>query len=402
MQITRTIPLIVDQDKDIIDLVRTYTIAKNIASPICHNNGQHLTKLELHKQTYDLIRQQTGIPSQMACSVIRSVASAYSNRAKKHRRNINKSKDPKNIKVIDFKRESALFLTGRKSGKDASFKDNGTLSIATLGKRKKISYRIPDDFKNDFKNAETLDSITFFLRDGKLVGKLTLTLNIQDPSGSKPVGVDLNETNLIVAVDNQNNKFVFDGVPLKARNKRSRQNRKRLQKKLETVKAEGGDTRSIRRALKRLGQHQSDRTRNYCRLAAARLQEWSGEDSILVLEELHLEPVSKKDHSKRRSTRRRLNSFPYSELRKSIESRCERHGVLVEFVSPVNTSRKCNSCGAMGVRSRHNFRCPSCGYSEHADVNAARNIRDKFVVLRNDEAQSVASEAQSCGQAVAL
>jgi putative transposase len=48
-------------------------------------------------------------------------------------------------------------------------------------------------------------------------------------------------------------------------------------------------------------------------------------------------------------------------------------------VSPAYTSQRCNTCGEVDRRSRESqarFRCTSCGHTAHADVNAARNIRD--------------------------
>ena len=42
-------------------------------------------------------------------------------------------------------------------------------------------------------------------------------------------------------------------------------------------------------------------------------------------------------------------------------------------VNPSGTSVSCSSCGARGERRRTVFRC-ECGYRDHADLNAARNI----------------------------
>lgn len=49
----------------------------------------------------------------------------------------------------------------------------------------------------------------------------------------------------------------------------------------------------------------------------------------------------------------------------------------VEKVSPAYTSQTCSACGSVDARSRENqarFACTSCGYTENADVNAAKNI----------------------------
>jgi putative transposase len=49
----------------------------------------------------------------------------------------------------------------------------------------------------------------------------------------------------------------------------------------------------------------------------------------------------------------------------------------VEKIHPAYTSQRCSACGHVAADSRKSqalFRCTACGYTEHADVNAAKNI----------------------------
>jgi len=49
----------------------------------------------------------------------------------------------------------------------------------------------------------------------------------------------------------------------------------------------------------------------------------------------------------------------------------------VEKIDPAFTSQRCSKCGHVAADSRESqalFRCTTCGYTGHADVNAARNI----------------------------
>jgi transposase len=49
----------------------------------------------------------------------------------------------------------------------------------------------------------------------------------------------------------------------------------------------------------------------------------------------------------------------------------------VERVNPAYTSQRCSACGHVAADSRESqalFRCTACGYTDHADVNAAKNI----------------------------
>ena len=52
-------------------------------------------------------------------------------------------------------------------------------------------------------------------------------------------------------------------------------------------------------------------------------------------------------------------------------------GTCVITVNPAYTSQTCNVCTVVDRKSRESqavFRCTSCGHTEHADVNAAKNI----------------------------
>lgn len=61
----------------------------------------------------------------------------------------------------------------------------------------------------------------------------------------------------------------------------------------------------------------------------------------------------------------------------AIRSRARYTGTHVITVNPAYTSQMCNVCKVVDRKSRESqavFRCTSCGHTEHADVNAAKNI----------------------------
>lgn len=65
------------------------------------------------------------------------------------------------------------------------------------------------------------------------------------------------------------------------------------------------------------------------------------------------------------------------ELRRQLEYKQSWQGGLVVAVPPAGTSQRCSSCGheaAASRRSQAEFVCVACGYAEHADLNAAKNI----------------------------
>ncbi|WYL94328.1 MAG: transposase [Gloeotrichia echinulata IR180] len=79
-------------------------------------------------------------------------------------------------------------------------------------------------------------------------------------------------------------------------------------------------------------------------------------------------------------------SASWSDLVLKIEYLAAKHGKVVIKVNPKHTSQKCQNCGHVDAsnrdvrgasRSEEKFICTSCGHITHADINAAKNIRDR-------------------------
>jgi IS605 OrfB family transposase len=85
-------------------------------------------------------------------------------------------------------------------------------------------------------------------------------------------------------------------------------------------------------------------------------------------------------HGKRgtfpRTLNRRLSHWLYAYLMELLGRHCEEHGVRLERKDPWKTSQFCRACRRWDRRSRagDRFRCVHCGYSAHADLNAATNL----------------------------
>lgn len=377
MLLLRSIPLILSDDPEIRATIAAFTAVKNAASAFAFNEGgRPLRAVPLHRACYKHISGRVG--SQMTCSAIRLVAAAYTG-ARKNKHPI--------TGVFRFKHQSALWLAG-KPGKDASFLRNGKLSLLTVAGRKKVDFRIPASFQAQFDSAVELNSITVSLKNGKLCARLTLTLDIPTPVGYRPVGVDLNETNAVVACDSTGRTFFASGKKIKERNRRSRLTRKRLVARLNSRKAQKLGTRSVRRALKRLSGKQRNRSTTFAHTVAKQLCRWAPSGSVLVLEELKGigHGVSKKRQRetgkwKSGALRRRLSAWNHAQIRMFVEQKAPMFGHETQLISPAYTSVTCNECGRLGERRRHSFVC-ACGNRAHADVNAAKNIRDRYVVGR--------------------
>lgn len=379
MKIQRSIPIVIEGCQELKDLVVEYNQFQKAISETAYNGGLYLRPFELHALVYRQIESTLG--SQQKCSAIRGVCGAYGAAAKRK---------AKVTGPFVFRRKAALFL----EGKDFTFKKDGTLSILTTSGRQKLDFRIPKTFQNDYENAISFDSITI-LASGQ--ASLCLILEAPEPNGLNPVGIDLGVKNALVAYDGTRVLFV-SGSNIKQLNKRTKKVENRLRTKLESRKADGRRTDSVRRAITRLGKKRANRTRSFCRETASKLSKWAPEHPIFVMEDLKdVRKASEKSKTRktmRKGTRGKIHGWAYRQMGMAIESHAQRAGDAVAKINPYRTSKDCSDCnGQDGVRFGNRFTC-TCGYAAHADVNAARNIRNRFnAIPRGGGAQSTAPEA---------
>jgi putative transposase len=370
MEIKRTVTILLPKDPDLLATVKAFQQVQQALSQPCYNRGNPLGAIGLQRRCYDLVKGK--LSAQMTISAIRIVAGAYKS-AKCDRELI--------TKPFDFQRASALFLVGQR-GRDADFRADGTLSIWTVGGRKRLNYQVPEAFKPILSNALEIDSLTVFERNGNLLGRVRVSLEVPPPKGIHPVGVDVNETNTLVAVDADERELFISGQGLKVKTRQTHKTRSRLLQKLAARKAEKKDTRSIRRLLKRLGRKERNRARTFCQQVAKQLVDWAKPNSVLVFEDLKMPKVSKKLRVAR-GVRHRLAQWQHYLIRQSVTNKAQERGMEIEYVNPRYTSHNCSKCGLRGNRKSHRFECPHCGHQDHADKNAAVNIRTRYTVLRS-------------------
>ncbi|MFO8114746.1 MAG: transposase [Halorubrum sp.] len=75
------------------------------------------------------------------------------------------------------------------------------------------------------------------------------------------------------------------------------------------------------------------------------------------------------------------HKWAFNRVYEYVEYKAEIHGISVEQVSPENTSQRCSECGFTHPNNREGeaFECVKCGYGNHADYNAAKNIGLRYL-----------------------
>jgi len=73
--------------------------------------------------------------------------------------------------------------------------------------------------------------------------------------------------------------------------------------------------------------------------------------------------------------------WAFSRLYDYVEYKTTRHGIVVEQIDPAGTSRRYSHCGFTDPTNRdgETFACGECGYENHADYNAAKNIGLRYL-----------------------
>jgi putative transposase len=410
MKMQRTITILMPDDADLRATLTAFCSIQNAVSEVAFNGGKPLRAVELQRVVYEQVKGT--LSSQMTITALRLVAGAYASAKRNYARRVRaetkrkarceakgwmyKARTIKPVSVCRFERQAALFLVGER-GRDADFRADGMLSIWTVAGRKRIGYKLPPALRPLFESAKEIDSVTVIERRGSLYGRIALTLEAPEPKGITPVGIDLNETNALVAVDADGREFFQSGKATKVRNQRTMQTTKRVQRKLTTKKAEGADTHGVRRVLKRLSGRRKRRTDDFARVVAKRLIEWAPTDAVLAFEDLRIEPPYR-ELTRGVALRRRLTQWQHGAIRQAVANKAQLAGVAIAQVNPAYTSQKCSRCGLRGKRHRHAFTCPACGHAQHADVNAATNIRNRYVQFRLDGEPSISPEALPQGE----
>ncbi|MEV4753427.1 transposase, partial [Streptosporangium sp. NPDC049248] len=205
-------------------------------------------------------------------------------------------------------------------------------------------------------------------RDGMWL--LIATCDVPDVDVTEPdafLGVDLGIANIATTSDGERHS----GRHLNAVRHRNRELRRRLQTK---------QTKSAKRLLKARRRKESRFARDVNhRISKSIVTEAQRTGRGIALEDLQ---GIRERVRLRKPQRVTLHSWSFHQLGQFVAYKAARAGVAVVHVDPAYTSQGCSACGHVDKRNRpdrETFACTSCGFAEHADVNAARNIASRGV-----------------------
>lgn len=151
---------------------------------------------------------------------------------------------------------------------------------------------------------------------------------------------------------------------------RTRENDRRLYRRLAKKK-----TRSAKRRAKRHAGKQARRTRDINhKISKHIVTEAQRTGRGIALEDLS--GIRERARLKK-PQRVTMNSWAFGQLGSFIAYKARKAGVPLVHVSPAYTSQECSQCHHIDRRNRPSqavFACRSCGFVEHADLNASHVI----------------------------
>lgn len=197
---------------------------------------------------------------------------------------------------------------------------------------------------------------------------LYATCEVPEPDAYEPdgfLGVDLGIANIATTSDGT----VHSGKHINQIRHRNRRLRRKLQRK---------GTKSARRLLRKL----SGREARFAADVNHRIAKRIVTEAQRTCRGIALEDLGgiRERVRLRRPRRVTLHSWAFAQLGAFIAYKARRAGVPVVHVDPRHTSQGCSACGHISRKNRPDqttFCCTSCGFAEHADVNAARNIAQR-------------------------
>ena len=309
----------------------------------------------LHKLYYYKVREMFDLPADIAILTFAQVAANY-------KRDKSKQVSFRPLAAVPY-RKGAFRYKGLEA-----------LNIKTAdGNRHDIPMVMGDYQAEQFGNVKLFAELVR-RKDGQFFLMATVEHEPEPPLDTDDfLGVDLGVENL--ATDSDGEQHSGDDI------ERVRTKNQTLKQALQSAADLAANTRKrkrIRKKLKRIGDREARfrRNTNHClskRLVAKAKDTCRGialEDLKGIRERIRF----------RKPQRNRIGSWGFDQLRQFVSYKAEQAGVLLKIVDPKYTSQICSQCEHVERGNRccqARFCCKQCGYTAHADYNAALNIRER-------------------------
>jgi IS605 OrfB family transposase len=348
------------------ETVEQFKHCANTASEWCWHgdDGFHVTsKAKAETALYDQLKTETDLTANLVQKGIRRAVEAVKSGVERLKRGENTSRPHFSADSVVYDKRSATF-----------YRDH--VSLSTVDGRIECEYILPDDAETPPTKYVADDDFEF--RMGHLQyrdGDWYLHASMQNKTDETPesdaehntvLGVDLGVNNLAVT----STGTFWSGDEFDHWRREYEQRRGDLQQ---------CGSRHAHENIQSVGRKETGRFEIYLHSIANELIDEAIETdcSHIVFEDLtHIReeiPEAMWQHV-----------WAFRRLYEYVEYKAAEQGVEVVQVDPRNTSNRCSTCGFThdGNRQQESFACQQCGYENHADYNAAKNVGLQYLRRR--------------------
>ena len=367
MERRRTVPVKIAVDSDdaalIEDTVDEFLWAANYVTRHAFE-GEYVTtsKTTLHDDTYEDVRDETALHSNHVQAARNKAADACKGVVKKW-------KQGKKASMPHFTSPHVVY-----DHRTATFHDE-YVSLATTDGRIEADYVLPDD-EQDTPHAEYLFSDEYettgaelHYRDSDWMLHIHCKMEVESDTAEQTatengtvLGVDLGVNSLVVA----STGTFWTGDEFDHWRREYEQRRGDLQ--------EHG-TRWAHENIQSVGRKEEGRFKITLHRISNELVAEAREYSCSVIAFEDLTDI------RERTGASWGHKWAFNRLFEYVEYKAAEYGINVEQIDPKNTSRRCSTCGFTHPDNRNGeeFECLKCGYENHADYNAAKNIGLRYL-----------------------
>ena len=240
------------------------------------------------------------------------------------------------------------------------------ITLSCIGKRVQVLLYIPEYFREVFETWEFKGAALTYTKRKKQFW-VRLVFEKDDPTkleDGNVLGIDRGLYHLAVTSQKQ----FFSSNQIRATQRRYLHNRKKLQQK---------GTRSAKRHLRKMSGREQRFMKDINHCVSKKIAHQPGIRTY-SLEDL----TGIRNQRRNKKMNKWMSSWPFYQLEQFLAYKAEALGKEVGFVDARYTSQKCSRCKHIhsANRKKSRFSCGSCHYREHADIKAAYNIRDKYIL----------------------
>ncbi len=379
MEVRRTLPVklvVSDSDRDaLLDTINQYKHCANKASDHCwdENDYKKTQKYAVKDELYHDLKTDHDLTSNLVQQAIFQAVEAVKAGVERLEKNENTSQPEFTADTVRYDKRAATFHTDH-------------VSLSTVDGRIEADYVLPEAQTNtpfeEYLNGDEWEFRTSTLHYDPFENEFWFHIGFkrvkEDTDSTQPdavvpehntvLGIDLGVENLAVA----STSTFWTGDELDHWHRAFQQRRGDLQQT---------GTQEAHRTLKRVSTKETAYYKQYLRIVANEIVEEAVEHNCSVIAFEDLTDIRKRAQGATWHHRWRFNR-----LHEYVEYKAKAYGIDVEklewspqarTVPAYYTSQRCSSCGFTHEDNRptqEHFECKKCGYENHADYNAAKNV----------------------------